>query len=57
MARKAKHPRGEDNHSTFSIRTLNELRDKLQKCADEDDVSRNKLINIVLQHYVDTRLK
>ena len=55
MARKKL--RGEENHSVFSIRTLNELRDGLQKCADEGDVSRNKLINIVLQHYVDTRLK
>lgn len=49
--------RGEDSHIIFSIRTHNALRDSLQKCADEDDVSLNKLINVVLQRYVDARRK
>jgi metal-responsive CopG/Arc/MetJ family transcriptional regulator len=49
--------RGEDDHKVFSIRLLKKDCAELQRYADEDDVSRNKLINTILQKYIEIRRK
>ncbi len=46
--------RGEDDTKTFSIRIPSALCDKLDKIADEANISRNALIKILLEKSVDS---
>ena len=40
--------KGEDGHKSFSVRIPGELCDQLDKIANEVNISRNELINILL---------
>lgn len=46
--------REEDGHRTITVRLRVELLEKLDKIAGEANYSRNELINIILEHGVET---
>ncbi len=46
--------RGDDGHRMISVRIREELLQKLDEIARETNYSRNELINLILQHGVET---
>lgn len=47
-----KPPKGEDGHSTFSIRIKAELLNEIEKITGETGHSRNELIGILLSYAI-----
>lgn len=43
----------EDDTSTFSIRVKNDLLDKYNELSNKSGYSRNELINLAMQHYIE----
>ena len=46
--------RGEDDHRVVSIRVGTNLLEKIDKIAGESNRSRNEVINLILEHGVET---
>ncbi len=46
--------RGEDGHRMISVRIREELLHEIDRIAQETNYSRNELINLILQHGVET---
>ncbi len=44
---------GEDHYHVFSIRIKDTLFDQLNQTAHRGNISRNKLISLILEHYID----
>lgn len=50
---KPKPPKGEDGHTTFSIRIKTDLLNEIEKIIGQTGHSRNELIGILLAYAVD----
>lgn len=48
-----KPPKGEDGHTTFSIRVKNQLLEDIEKITSKTGHSRNELIGILLEYAVE----
>ena len=46
--------RGEDGHRMISVRIREEILREIDRIAQETNYSRNELINLILQHGVET---
>lgn len=44
---------GEDHYHTFSIRIKDALFERINQTARLGNISRNKLISLILEHYID----